>query len=234
MRGRGRPGRERVRALLVASLALAAPQLGRAQSLGGGVLAYRVEHRVLIQGSVLEQTGLWVGLEGSARWGPLRVGLAGLMGSLSAGEADSARPTRDARATTVSAVRRLADWAEAGLEVEARRFGSDAGTVVWRLAGLTARATPAMGLRGLEGLLEVSSFPLAGVSGADYSVKLALRGMVGLRYAPPPGRWVLRLAYRFERFEFEPSGAASPGADAERLEQFRGLVVGAGVHLARR
>jgi hypothetical protein len=202
-----------------------------AQSLSGGAVAYNVEHRVLYQDSVLEQTGLLFGAEGSARLGPVVLGVHGMMGKLSGGS-DSISPPRDVRTSGLTLHLRPIAWLELGGEAEARRFDADAGTTVWRLLGANLRARPPMGVPGLEGLLDASFFPSATVSpNDDLKGSVAMRVTVGASYSPPRAPVSLRLSYRFERFEFKNDGSA---AAEDRLEQFRGVVVSAGLRLGGR
>lgn len=202
-----------------------------AQSLSGGATAYNVEHRVLYQDSVLEQSGVFFGAEGEARLGPLRLGLYGLMGKLS-GASDSINPERNVRTSGITLRINPIRWLDVGAEAEARRFESDAGVVVWRLIGLNARARPPMGAPGLAGLVDASFFPSATVSGNDaLKQRVAMRVTVGASYTPPRTPLTLRISYRFERFEFKNTGT---GGSADRLEQFRGVLASAGISLGKR
>ncbi len=205
-------------------LPLATP--AAAQTLAGGGVAYNVEHRILYQGAVREQTGLWTGGEGSLRLGPVRVGLGGVMGTLSGGT-DPANPERKVRSSVVTLLIRPARWVELGAEAEARRFESDIATTVWRLAGPSLRISAPLGPAGLAGTAHVSYFPLATVTG-DQKIALAFRGSVGVSLSPPRVPITAQVAYRFERFDF----AASAGG-SERLEQFRGVTAGLGFRLGR-
>ncbi len=202
-----------------------APPLG-AQGLGGGGLVYNVKRRVLYAGGVREQLGTLVGAEGGARLGPVRVGVAGLMGTLS-GPGGVANPDVKARITTVTILLEPTPIVAVGAEVEAKRFEADAGVTEWRLIGATGRVALDLGVPGLVGTAQVSYFPSASiVNGATMS--LAFRGTVGASYRSPRGPLTVNLGYRFERFDFKAVGSAPA-----RLEQFQGLVLGAGFRLGR-
>jgi hypothetical protein len=213
-----------VRAVLLLGTVLVAPL--EAQGLGGGGLAYHVQHRVLYAGAVREQTGTFVGAEGSARLGPVRVGVLGLMGTLSGGN-DAANPDKKVRASAVTVMLEASPRIAVGAELEAKRFESDAGVTAWRLIGGTGRVALSLGMPGLVGTAQVSYFPSASVVGGA-KMGLAFRGTVGASYRSPRGPLTLSLGYRFERFDFKAVGSAPA-----RLEQFRGVIVGAGLRLGR-
>lgn len=206
-------------------LLLAAAQPAAAQSLGGSLTVYNVQHRVLFQSAVSEGSGMFLGAQGWAGVGPLRVVLSSQMGSLGA-STDSANGSTKVRVTSVAALLRLARWAEIGGQIEARRFDADAGVSVWRLMGATARFTPPMGA-GLAGLIEASMFPSASVTNGP-KISPALSGTVAVTYGVPGKPLEARIGYRFERFDF------SGGTGADRFEQFRGIVAGIGLRLGRR
>ena len=211
--------------IVVGGALIAAPELP-AQGLTGSGMAYHVQHRVLYSGAVYEQTGTFVGAEGSAWVGPLRVGVSGWMGTLS-GANDSINPDRKVRATAVTVL--LEPWPMIALggEVEAKRFEADAGVNAWRLIGATGRATLGLGVPGLAGTAQVTWFPSASVIGGE-KISLAFRGTIGASYSAPRGPLTVSLGYRFERFDF-----AAVGTTPARLDQFRGIVVGAGLRLGR-
>ena len=199
----------------------------RAQSIEAGALAFNAQHRVLFAGTVSERTGMFVGGQAAASLGPIRLRVAGFMGSLGAG-ADAATPATKVRSTSAALLLRVGPWAELGAEVEGRRFDADAGATVWKLYGATVRLTPPMGGAGLRGFAEVSFFPLATAAPLGESLSPAFRGTVGVSFAPG-GKLAARLGYRFERFDF----ADAAGGGTPRLEQFRGIVAGLGVRIGR-
>ncbi len=212
-------------------VALAACVLGAAplpaQSIEAGALAFNAQHRVLFAGTVSERTGVFVGGQAAASLGPVRVRVAGFMGSLGAG-ADAATPETKVRSTSAALMLRVGPWAELGAEVEGRRFDADAGATVWKLYGAAVRLTPPMGGSGLRGFAEVAFFPMASSAPLGESIAPAFRGTVGVSFAPG-GKIEARLGYRFERFDF---AAAGSGGTA-RLEQFRGIVAGLGLRIGR-
>lgn len=207
-------------------LAVSIPTTLVAQGLSGGGMAYRVQHRVLYQGSVLEQTGTFVGGQGSVRLGPARLGVSGLMGTLGGGD-DPANPEKKVRASSVTVLIEAYPGLAVGAEAEGIRFEADAGTTAWRLIGVHGQAAIGLDVPGLAGTAELSYFPSASVIDGE-KITLAFRGTVGVSYDAPRGPLTLSLGYRFERFDFEASGTTPA-----RLEQFRGVVVGAGIELGR-
>jgi hypothetical protein len=131
------------------------------------------------------------------------------------------------RTTAVRVLLAVAPGIAVGVQAEARRFEADAGVTVWRLIGVNARLEPGLGLAGLRALADVSVLPASSVVNGP-KLKLALQATIGASFAPRGGPLVLRIGYRFERFDVEAT-AQSP----ERYEQFRGLVAEAGIRLGR-
>ncbi len=215
------------RATLVLALAvLLLPAAARAQKLTLTAGGFNVQRRVYLQGAVLEQTGVWMGASGMVRLGKLRVALSGLMGTFK-GDGSPANTDVKARTTALTLGLQFNPALLAGLQVEGRRFDADAGVTSWRLIGPRVRAEPGLGIPGLRGLADVAVLPASSVSGGP-SIKTALEATVGATLAPPRGRMLFRLAYRFERFDVGAEGLA-----AERYEQFRGLVAEVGLRLGR-
>jgi hypothetical protein len=207
-------------------LALALPVAARAQSLQGVGGGFNVQRRIFYQDAVHEQTGMLVGGSGSLGLGPLRLGVSGVMGTLKSTEGSAAADVK-VRSSAVRVQYALAPGIAVGVQAEARRFEADAGVTVWRLIGVNARLEPGLGLAGLRALADVSVLPASSVVNGP-KLKMALQATVGASFAPRGGPLVLRIGYRFERFDLEATGA-SP----ERYEQFRGLVVEAGLSLGR-
>ena len=214
-----------------ASLALAlavllAPAAAQAQKPSLTAGGFNVQRRVFLQSSVVEQTGLWVGASGTARFGKLRLGLTGLMGTLK-GDGSPMNPDVKVRTTALTLGLAFVPALTVGVQVEARRFDADAGVTAWRLIGGRVRFEPALGVPGLRGLADVAVLPASSVSGGP-SLKMAMEMTVGTTYSPPRGAVQMRLAYRFERFD-----VAAQGLAGERYEQFRGLVAEVGIRLGR-
>lgn len=213
-----------VSALIVAVLL---PATGQAQRLTLTAGGFNVQRRVYLQGSVLEQTGVWMGASGTARLGKLRIGLSGLMGTFKAKGNDPANVDVKARTTALTVGLQFTPAVMAGVQVEGRHFEADAGKSSWRLIGGRVRLEPGLGIPGLRGLADVAVLPASSVIDGP-SLKMALEATVGASLAPPRSPMLFRLAYRFERFDVGAQGIA-----AERYEQFRGLVAEVGVRLGR-
>jgi hypothetical protein len=207
-------------------LALALPVAARAQSFQGVGGGFNVQRRIFYQDAVHEQTGMLVGGSGSLGLGPLRLGVSGVMGTLKATEG-SADADVKVRSSAVRVHYALAPGILLGVQAEARRFEADAGVTVWRLIGVNARLEPGLGVAGLRALADVSVLPASSVVNGP-KLTMAVQAMVGASFAPFGSPLVVRIGYRFERFDIEATGA-SP----ERYEQFRGLVVEAGLSLSR-
>lgn len=210
-----------MRCLGVALLALPMGMPLFAQGLSGEVLLYGVEHRVLYQGVVREQRGTWLGAGVALRYRALRIGFSGLSGGLS-GDPDSANPDRRVRSSSLSARVEAASWLEVGIDAEARRSEANRVATLWRLAGPGVRVATAIGPPGLTGSAELTYFAARSVTGGP-DLGTALRGAVGMSYAPPGRPVRLSFGYRFERFDDR-----SVGGSAQRLEQFRGVALGVG------
>lgn len=213
-------------ALILALGALLFPAAAQAQRFTVNAGGFNVQRRVYLQGSVLEQTGVWIGAGGTAALGKLRIGLSGLMGTFK-GDGSAANTDVKARTTALTVGLAFNPVVTAGIQLEGRRFEADAGTSSWRMIGARARLEPGLGIPGLRGLADIAILPASSVSGGP-SLKMALEVTVGASLAPPRSRLLARLGYRFERFDVSAQGMA-----AERYEQFRGLVVEAGLRLGR-
>ncbi len=213
--------------LVLALAAVLLPEAAHAQRLTLTAGGFNVQRRVYLQGSVLEQTGVWIGAGGTARLGRIRVGLTGLMGTFKGKGSDPANVDVKARTTALTVGIAFNPAVTAGVQVEGRRFEADAGTTSWRLIGVRGRFEPGLGIPGLRGLADLAFLPASTVSGGP-SLKTALEATIGATFAPPQSALVLRLGYRFERFDVGAQGLA-----AERYEQFRGLVAEVGVRLGR-
>lgn len=195
------------------------PSVAAAQRFSASAGVYNVQHRLLYADSVREQTGMWLGVEGSARLGRFEIRGAGMFGSLS-GDSDAVNPERRVRVSTLSARFAPSPVFAVGIDAEAKRFETDLGVTVWRLVGPSARLTPPLGGTGLIGLAEVSYFALAQVIGGA-SMGPAMRTTFGLQYQAPRGPLSVAIAYRMERFDFEE-------ATGGRLEQLRGATAAIG------
>jgi hypothetical protein len=147
------------------------------------------------------------------------------MGSLSGGPEDL-RPDTRGRLSALTADARVMPWLGLGLTAEAKRFQSDAGINVWRLIGGTIHLVPVASPGGFETYAEVTYWPSASFINGP-AMSMAMRATLGGVYMPNNRRVGLRIAYRFERFDFEGEG------DDLRLEQFRGAMIGAVLRMSR-
>ena len=214
----------RARALVVLVAALI-PGAALAQGIQGAAGGYNVQRRVYYQSAVHEQTGLLIGGGGSLRLGRLQLGVDGVMGTLKAAEETAGNEDVKVRSSAVRALLVVAPGLLVGVQAEARRFEADAGVTMWRLLGANVRLEPQLGHQSLRALADVSVLPASSVASGP-KLKMAVQAMVGLGVELPRSPVGFRVYYRFERFDIEAT-AQSP----ERYEQFRGLVVEAGLRL---
>lgn len=204
--------------ITLASLAVLAPRAASSQSIEASATTFAVQDHVWFAKTRAEQTGQWVAGEGAISFRMLRVGMNAAFGSLSGG--DALHPDRKGRATALTLHMVVKPWVAVGGVAEAKRFDSDLGPTVWRLLGANVRLTPSLDSKSLEGLVDVSYWPMATVIGGQ-KMSLAFRAVVGATYRVADGPVRVRLAYRFERFDFDTQGGG------DRLEQFRGATIGA-------
>jgi len=217
--------KQRVTGLIVAAALLLARDAA-SQSIEASAMTFTVQSQVRFAGTRVEQSGQWMGGDGAIRLGFLRVGMFAALGSLN-GTADALHPDSKGRVTSITVHMLPRSWMALGAVAEAKAFQTDVGTTVWRLLGANVRLTPALDTRTLEGLVDVSYWPSATVVGGE-AMPLALRAVVGATYRIAGGPLGIRLAYRFERFDFE-----SRGSVPARLEQFRGATLGALLRFGR-
>jgi hypothetical protein len=216
------------RALAVTALALgalAAPATLRGQSLEATLGPYALERRLEYHGEVYDQTGTVYGGTATLRWGAVMLDAGGWTGALSGREG---LPNGDVRVRTTAASLHLAVTSAilVGAQVETRRFASEAGVVIWQMRGWDVLFHPELGLPGLQGVAEVSILSSSTVRGGP-TMDVALQTTMGVAYSVRGAPLLLRLAYRFERYDLPTSGASSG-----RLEQFRGVVAEVGLHVA--
>lgn len=211
----------------LAAFAWPTTSLGQAGVVNAMGLGYQVQYHVRYSGEVEEQTGTLAGGEGSLRLGVIEIGGQGLVGQLVGGSGTTI-PDRTVRFSSAWVSLRLWNAASIGGVFEARRYETMMGASVWHLLGGRARLSPTLGPPGLAGVVDVAYFVWVNAPGLAVPT-VALRGEVGVAFAPGNGPIVLQVAYRFERFDFRESGFGS----AARLEQGRGLVAGLGLRLGR-
>lgn len=190
------------------------------QTISAAGVVYGVQHRVLFEGAVADQTGVWFGGEGSVQVGRFELLLRGLQGRLG-GATDPAVPDLSIRSSMAAARIEAAPWAQLGAEVEAMRFQSDAGATTWRLIGVGAALTPAIGGPGIRGFMGGTFYPAAAVVGDSLRMAPAFRLTLGITYARQQSPILVNVGYRFDRLDFTNG----------RLEQFRGAVASIGIRL---
>ncbi len=210
--------------VLVVGMPLRAQDTG--VGLAGTVLTQSVQYRLRYVGSVHDQSGTWLGGEGAARFGPVLVRVSLTKGDLS-GDTSAINPDRTLRVTNLSLSIRPVVWVEVGADAMARRVESSASTIIWRLLGGHFGIALPLGLEGLSGTATGTYYAWRSVTGGEV-LNLAATGDLGVAYAPRGGVIILRVAYRFERYDFD-----GLGGDPPRLEQSRSLVAGIGVRLGK-
>ena len=211
--------------LPLAVLALLATSVASAQVFEGAAGAFTVQSHTRFATGRHEQAGPWFGGDVSVQFARLRLGVSGGLGQL-AGDADSVTADRTGRFTTLSLHYAFRPWVSIGGAVEAKVFETDLGTRAWLLIGPNVRLTPMLDDGSLEGLFDLTVWPSARVVNGE-TMPLALRATVGATYRLAASPIGIRVAYRFERFDFEGAAATA------RLEQFRGAMAGVVVRLAR-
>jgi len=207
--------------------ALLIPTAAGAQSFEVAAGGFVVQRRIEYRGAFYQQSGLCSSVAGTVRAGRLRAAWRLYAGTLAGA---SGAPNADARlraeATALEVVASPA--LSLGVQREVRRFESDAGVTVWEMMGGAVRLEPQFGIRGLRGLVDLSVLGAGGQrGGADFGS--AVQTAVGASFNPGDGRFRVRLAFRFERYD-QPESATGP----QRLEQFSGLAVEAALRLGRR
>ncbi len=197
------------------------------RGISGSGLAYPAQLVVRYQGELLRQTGTLFGASGSAELGPTTLVMGTLAGTLRPSTATASDPERSVRTTWVAVYLRPASLVALGGEVEARRYETVAGVAWARLIGASAMVTLPLGVAGLTGGVVLDYLPLSSASGAD-SVSAAVRGTFGLMYSAAGLPVFIHLAYRIERFDFKGAGT-----HPQRLEQFDGIIAGAGLRIGK-
>lgn len=225
----GGPAPRATARLAVAALAVAlacVPSRAAGQVFQGSAGSFAVQRRFSYRGDVSEQAAVLFGGAGSVRVGRVRLGVSGFAGTFGA---DSLAPISAVRVRTTAVTLHVAvsQDIELGVRAEGRRFAADVGVTLWKLVGADVRFEPEFGLTGLRGLVDVG---LLGYSSVRDGAKMssAVQTTLGAAYSPPGTPLRVVLAYRFERYDIE----AGP-VSVVRLEQFRGLVVEAGVQVGR-
>jgi hypothetical protein len=216
----------RLAAAALAVLLALIPSRAAGQIFRGSAGSFAVQRRFSYRGEVSEQTGVFYGGEGSVQVGPVRLGLSGLAGTFAA---DSLAPVSAVRVRSTAATLHVAVSHDLllGVRAEGRRFAADAGVTLWMLVGPDIRFEPELGLTGLRGLVDVGLLSSSFVRDGP-RMSSVVQTTLGATYDAPGTPLQIVLAYRFERYDI----AATP-LGAQRLEQFRGLVLQAGVQFGR-
>jgi hypothetical protein len=202
------------------------PPRAAGQTLRGTAGTFLVQRRFDYRGEVNQQSATFFGGEGSVQVGPVRLGASGLAGTFAA---NPLVPISAVRVRTTAATLHVAVSRELliGVRAEARRFAADAGVTFWTLVGPDIRFEPDFGLIGLRGLVDIGLLSSSKVrDGAKMST--AVQTTLGASYTPTGTPFEVVLAYRFERYDIGTTPVST-----ERLEQFRGLVLQAGVHFGK-
>lgn len=214
-----------LRLVLLLAVELVAPQVSPAQRVsevtGFGIVT-GPRSTVLNQGVEEIVEGVWLGAALELRVGRFLVSGFGLRGTLD---------------PVANAVRR--DGGEEGILVRfeprtglgveatytARAFRSAVGYQRWNMLGLGAVASVPLGHPRLRAYARGSYLPSVSVSGQP-SPSVALAAEVGVNAVPRGAPVVVRLTYRFERFDFpsQPSG---------RLEVFERIALEVGYRMGR-
>lgn len=218
------------RAILPALLLLwatAAHAQRSAVAVSGSALAYQAEYLLRFEGAVQEQSGTLLGGEGALRIRRFRLLARGFTGTLAPSDQDPANPRRQVRVSEASLQFTPVRSLSFGADVAARRYVTNVGTTLWRLVGASAGLSQNLGTSALVATADIAVYPLAKVTN-DAKLRVAMRAVCGLQVAPGSGRFVLQLAYRFERFDFEGLGNTPA-----RLDQMQAIAAGIGVRLGR-
>jgi len=177
---------------------------------------------VLNQGVRETVQGVWLGAVLEVRAGRFLVSAFGLRGTLDP-VANTVRRDGGEEGILVRFEPR------AGLGVDAvytaRAFSSAVGYQRWDMLGFGAWVSVPLGDPALQAFARGSYLPAVGVSGQP-SPNLALAAEVGVSATPRRAPVVIRLTYRFERFDF-------PAQPASRLEAFERMALEVGYRVRR-
>jgi hypothetical protein len=193
----------------------------RVEVTGFGIVA-GPRSTVLYEGVRETVEGVWLGAALEVKVGRFRVSGFGLRGPL-----DPAANAAGRDAGEEGILVRFEPRAGVGVEAmyAARAFSSAVGYQRWDMLGLGAWVSTALGDPALQAYARGSYLPAVGVSGQP-SPNLALAAEVGVSAIPHGTPVVIRLAYRFERFDF-------PGQPTARLEEFDRITLEVGYRVRR-
>jgi hypothetical protein len=208
------------RATLLAALAVLAARVMAAQRIevtGLGMIA-GPHATVLEQGTREIVGGTWLGATVEVRKDRWLMAVSGLRGTLH--PIENTPFQRDGGEERVAVCYELRHGLRAEATYTARAFSSAAGYQRWNMLGIGAAVSLPLGDSLLHADARGSYLPAVSVSG-QASPSVALAAEVGVTAAPLPTPLVIRLNYRFERFDF-PSG---------RLEQFDRVALAVGYRI---
>jgi hypothetical protein len=214
----------RLRVAAVTALASLIPAAASAQRLSGWAGGFNTLRRISYQSTIYEQTGVMFGGGGEAGVGPVILALDFVTGTLTSD--DTLAAESKIRSTSVALLFAPTPWLRLGGKAEGRVFESDAGTVNWKMMGGNVRLAPSFGA-GFSGLADLTYYASATPSSGP-KIEMAVQATVAARYESR-GPLQLQVGYRFERYDF----ATSANSTSPRLEQYQGIVAGAGVRFGR-
>jgi hypothetical protein len=211
--------------MLFLAVACLAPRRSPAQRVelnALGIVVAGPRGTVLYEGVRETVEGVWLGAVLEIKVGRFRVSGFGLRGTL-----DPAANAVGRDAGEEGIVVRFEPRAGVGVEATytARAFSSAVGYQRWDMLGLGAWVSTALGDPALQAYARGSYLPAVGVSGQP-SPNLALAAEVGVSAIPRRTPVVIRLAYRFERFDF-------PGQPTARVEEFDRITLEVGYRVRR-
>ena len=195
------------RLALLATVGLFAPGALSAQRIevtGFGIVA-SPRSTVLDQGVREVIGGVWIGAAVQVKVDRLLITASGLRGTLDPIENTPFQSDAGEEGMRVGLA--LRSWLSVEADYTARAFSSTAGYQRWDMLGLGAAASVPLGDSALSAHARVSYLPVANASGRS-SPGLAVAAEVGVTAAPRRAPLLIRLSYRFERFDF-------PGEPAE-------------------
>lgn len=178
-----------------------------AQRLDGAAVAQQLSYKFRDSTGSGRQSGSLLGINLGIGFNRFHVGLLGLFGTVS--DAEKAFVVRDLRTTTITAGLQLSDWMEVGLEAQARHESRDGQKTLQRLGGPFGRTTVDFGGTGFQGLAELALYPMTSSQNTP-DLALALRGMVGVRYAQLTGPLTFQVSYRLSRLDYKETAGIAP------------------------
>ena len=210
---------------LLVAVGLLVPQTSPAQRLevtGFGLIA-GPRGTVLYQGARETIGGVWLGLAAEVRVHRVSITASGLRGTLN----PVAGTPFDRDAGEEAVLVRFEPRSRVGVEASytVRAFSSAAGYQRWNMLGLGAWVTAPLGDPALRAYGRASYLPAVSVSGQP-SPSVALAAEVGVSASPRRAPLIIRLMYRFERFDF-------PAQPIARFEQFERIALAVGYQIRR-